>query len=349
MKHVRIELPILLPEIPDARDACVRRLQELLNQRRGITKTHVVEDNGATLLCLHYDPDVITLDKVQRLAEAAGAEVRERYGHRVWPIRAVAAEDAGRRIEDTLMAIDGVLAVSANLAGQVVRVEFERARLRPENIDEALRAGGLAAAAEADARGSWFARNRELAWSLAAGALLSVGLSLARAGVAPSVVVPIYLGSYAFGAFDLVSHAFEGLRKGRFAFDIDLLMLLAAVGAAVLGEWAEGAFLLFLFSLAHALEHYALGRARASIRALADLAPSVARVQRGDRLEDVPVADVQKGERVLVRPAERVPVDGRTLPGAPRSTRRPSRVNRFRWTRARETMSSLAPSMAKER
>ena len=72
MKNVRIELPILLPEIPDARDACVRRLQELLNQRRGITRTHVVEDGGTALLCLHYDPDVITLDSVEQLARAAG-------------------------------------------------------------------------------------------------------------------------------------------------------------------------------------------------------------------------------------------------------------------------------------
>lgn len=315
MKNVRIELPILLPEIPDSRDACVRRLQELLNQRRGITRTHVVEDGGTALLCLHYNPDVITLGTVEQLAQAAGAEVRERYGHRVWPLRAVAAEDTGRRIEATLLAIEGVLAASANLAAQVVRVEFERARFRPENIDEALRSGGFAAVPEQDARRSWYARNRELVWSLVAGALLSVGFALSRAGVDSFVVVPIYLGSYAFGAFDLFRHALGSLRKGRFAFDIDLLMLLAAVGAALLGEWAEGAFLLFLFSLAHALEHYALGRARASIRALADLAPPIARVQRGDRLEEVPVADVQKGERVLVRPAERVPVDGRIVAG----------------------------------
>ena len=315
MKHVRIELPILLPEIPDARDACVRRLQELLDQRRGITKTHVVEDGGAALLCLHYDPDVITLDKVEQLAQTAGAEVRERYGHRVWPIRAVAAEDAGRRIEDTLTAIEGVLAVSANLAGQVVRIEFERTRFRPANVEDALRAAGFSPVSEPDSERSWYTRNRELVWSLVAGALLSVGFALSRAGVDSLVVVPIYLGSYAIGAFDLVRHASGSLRKGRLAFDIDLLMLLAAVGAALLGEWAEGAFLLFLFSLAHSLEHYALGRARASIRALADLAPPIARVQRGDRLEQVPVADVQKGERVLVRPAERVPVDGRIISG----------------------------------
>jgi Cd2+/Zn2+-exporting ATPase len=315
VKHVRIELPVLLPEIPDARDACVRRLQELLSQRRGITETHVVEEYGSALLCLHYDPNVITLDQVEQLAQAAGADVGGRYGHQILSIRAVAAEDAGRRIEDTLMAVNGVVAASANLAGQIARIEFERARFRLDDAEQALRGAGFAPAPLPGAPRSWYARNRELAWSLLAGALLSLGFALARSGVDSSLVVPVYLASYAFGAFDLVRHAFAGLRKGRFSLDIDLLMLLAALGAAVLGEWAEGAFLLFLFSLAHALEHYALGRARASIRALADLAPPVARVQRGDGIDEVPVTDVQKGERVLVRPAERVPVDGRIVAG----------------------------------
>ncbi len=315
MRHVRIELPLLLPEIPDARDACVRRLQELLTLRRGITRTHVVDDGDTPSLCLHYDPDVVTIDSVERLARAAGAEVRERYGHRVWPIRAIEAEDAGRRVENTVMAVHGVLAASANLAGQIVRVEFERARFRPDDVEDALSAAGLATLPEPHAPRGWYASHRELAWSLAAGALLAIGFALSRSGVAPSAVIPIYLGSYAFGAFDLIRHAFGSVRQGRFSFDIDLLMLLAALGAAMLGEWAEGAFLLFLFSLAHALEHYALGRARASIRALADLAPPVAHVQRGDQFEEVPVARVQRGDRVLVRPAERVPVDGRIVAG----------------------------------
>lgn len=315
MNTVRIDLPILLPDIPDAHDACVARLRGLLNQRRGVTETHVVEDGPIAVLCVHYDPNVITLDNVEELARAAGAEVRERYGHRVWPLRAVAGEDAGRRIEDTLRAIDGVVAVAANLAAQVVRVEFERARFRPESIDAALRATGFSVAVEPAAARSWYARNRELAWSLIAGLLLASGFMASRAGVTSAVVVPVYLGAYVFGAFDLVRHALGSLRKGRFTFDIELLMLLAAIGAALLREWAEGAFLLFLFSLAHALEHYALGRARASIRALADLAPAMARVQRGERIDEVPVATVQAGERVLVRPAERVPVDGRIVSG----------------------------------
>ena len=315
MKTIRIDLPVLLPEVPDARDACVRRVQALLSPRRGITHTHITDENGRSVLCVHYDPDTLTVDEVRRLAEAAGAQVTERYGHRTWPLRAIAAEDAGRRIEETLAGVEGVIAASVNLPAQIARVEFERARFRPEQIDEALRNADAAVGVEPDARQSWYARNRELAWSLSAGALLALGFTLERTGVTSSSTAAVYVASYAFGGYDLVRHAFAGLRKGRFTFDIDLLMLLAALGAAVLGEWAEGAFLLFLFSLAHALEHYALGRARASIRALADLAPPIARVQRGDRTEEVPVAQVQPGDRVLVRPAERIPVDGRVASG----------------------------------
>ena len=92
-------------------------------------------------------------------------------------------------------------------------------------------------------------------------------------------------------------------------------MLLAAVGAGALGEWVEGAFLLFLFSLAHALEHYAMGRARNAIRALSDLTPAKARVQRDGREQDVPVEQVRVGETVIVHPAQRIPVDGKVRAG----------------------------------
>ena len=315
MKRVRLDLPVLLPEVPDARDACVHRLQLLVSPQHGISHTHITEQHGRLILCVHYDPDVLTVDDVRRLAHIAGAEITDRYGHRSWPLHAIAAEDAGQRIEQALAGVQGVIGASVNLPAQIARVEFERARFRPEDVDQALRSAGAAAPVEPEAARSWYARNRELAWSLGAGALLAMAFALGRAGGAPTLVIPIYVLSYALGGYDLVRHAIAGLRKGRFAFDIDLLMLLAAIGAAILGEWAEGAFLLFLFSLAHALEHYALGRARASIRALADLAPPIARVQRGDRIEEVPVAQVQPGDRVLVRPAERIPVDGRIASG----------------------------------
>ncbi|HEY0093000.1 MAG TPA: heavy metal translocating P-type ATPase, partial [Archangium sp.] len=92
--------------------------------------------------------------------------------------------------------------------------------------------------------------------------------------------------------------------------DIETMMVVAALGAAVLGAWFEGAFLLFLFSAGHALEHRAMERARRSIESLAELRPELARVRRGNEVIEVPVGEVQVGERIIVRPGDRVPLDG---------------------------------------
>jgi Cd2+/Zn2+-exporting ATPase len=172
---------------------------------------------------------------------------------------------------------------------------------------------------EAAADAGWYDRNRELAWSLIAGALLATGWLIGRAGVSPLIPIAFYLGSYFFGARDNVGHFLKDLGKGRFRLNIDLLMVVAAVGAAVLGEWLEGALLLFLFSFGHALEHYALGRARNAISALAELAPTRAIVLRDDggtqREVTVAIEEVEKGDRVVVKPAERIPVDGTVTEG----------------------------------
>jgi Cd2+/Zn2+-exporting ATPase len=242
----------------------------------------------------------------------------------VLTIRAIDAEDAARRIEHALLGIDGVLAASVSLPAQRARLEFDRTRTTVDALRAELTRMGYASAPpvahqagccqpkDPVAEGAgWYGRNKELAWSLAAGLLLAAAWSGERwIGLAPSGAVALYLASYGFGGWDLTRHWLGSLRKGRLSFDIDLLMLLAAIGAAVLGEWLEGAFLLFLFSLAHALEHYALGRARGAIRALADLAPPVARVMRGEQVVEVPVEEVAPEDTVVVRPAERIPVDG---------------------------------------
>jgi Zn2+/Cd2+-exporting ATPase len=335
MTHrTRIELPVLIPEVPDARDACVERLESTIRENPGILSTHVVEEGASreAHLCLHFDPEVIPLAEVERIARAAGATVAERYGHAVLPIRAVDGEDAGRRIEGALLDEAGVLAASVNLAAQRVRVEFDRQVTSQAAVETALRELGYEVGEPAHthdhhvgccrprepvaAEAPWYERHRELALSLTAGALLVIGVvGEWWLGLPRPAAIALYVSAYAFGGYDVVRHWLATLRGGRVALDIGLLMVLAALGAAALGEWAEGALLLFLFSLAHALEHYALGRARNAIRSLADLAPATARVLRGGRELDVPVDRVLRGEVVVVRPAERIPVDGQVRQG----------------------------------
>jgi Cd2+/Zn2+-exporting ATPase len=143
----------------------------------------------------------------------------------------------------------------------------------------------------------------------AAGVFLITGFLGERFfGLPGGVVLTLYMLSYLAGGYDVAIHAVPAVLRGK--FDTDLLMLAAAAGAAALGQWAEGAFLLFLFSLGHAGEQYALDRARNAVGALGKLMPLTAQVKRGDRLEEVPVDQLAVDEIVVVRPGDRVPVDG---------------------------------------
>lgn len=327
-RSTRLDLPLLLPEVKDLRDACVERLVRLIERRAGVRSVHIVaigaEDcEGADLkadvaaapaeaqLCLHYNPDQLSLEQIKALARAAGAEVTERYGHVILPFRSVSTQDSGTRLEKELRALPGVTAAAVSLAGQVARVEFDRRRVDKATIEARMNAADAPANAAAPEQQGWYARNRELAWSLASGVLLTVAWLLEKYTDAPRALsIGIFVAAYIFGARDNVGHFIGDLRRGKFHVNIDLLMVVAAVGAAILGEWVEGALLLFLFSLGHALEHYALGRARNAIAALAELAPQTAIVQRDGREIAVPIAEVRPGDRVVVKPAERIPVDG---------------------------------------
>jgi Cd2+/Zn2+-exporting ATPase len=152
-------------------------------------------------------------------------------------------------------------------------------------------------------------------FALSSGGALGVGFALEKLapGVPAWIPLALYLVAYAFGGFFTVREAFENLRRRR--FEIDTLMLVAAAGAAALGAWAEGALLLFLFSIGHALEHYAMGRAKRAIEALAELAPRTAHVRRDGQVVELPVDDLLVGDTVVVRPNERLPADGFVVVG----------------------------------
>jgi Zn2+/Cd2+-exporting ATPase len=127
-------------------------------------------------------------------------------------------------------------------------------------------------------------------------------------GISLLFIVAYITGGY-FGTLDGIGV----LRRRR--LDVNLLMILAALGAATIGQPLEGAILLFLFSLSNTLQTYAMDRSRKAIRKLLDLRPSVATVQRGGTLVTVPVEELQHEDIVAVRPGERIPIDGEITSG----------------------------------
>lgn len=331
-RSVRFDIPLLLPDVADAKDRCVARLQSILNATEGIAEAHVVAASGdqAALLCVHYDPEILSVTKVRKAVTAAGAEVASRFGHYIRDLGGTLHARKARTTEHRLAVLPGVIEAVIGGTG-VVRVEFDRSQTSEAKIAKLL--DGLAAApehstAKADDghghdgqphdhdHGGLFGQWTELAFSLGCGAALGIGFAIERLLPAAPAWLPLalYLLAYALGGFFTVREAFDNLRLKR--FEIDTLMLLAAAGAAALGEWAEGALLLFLFSLGHALEHYAMGRAKRAIEALAELAPKTAMVRRGDgSTVEVPVEQLAVGDIVIVKPDERIAADGFVLKG----------------------------------
>lgn len=156
--------------------------------------------------------------------------------------------------------------------------------------------------------------NTELYFSIISGVFWFLGLVFSLifniSGNTP--IILFIIGSF-FGGFFTFITAGKDILKGK--FEIDFLMLFAAVGAAALGKWGEGALLLFLFSLGHALEHYAMKRARKSIEALSDLTPPLALVKRDDEVTEVGVEELTIGDIIVVKPNSKIAADGVVIKG----------------------------------
>ncbi len=120
--------------------------------------------------------------------------------------------------------------------------------------------------------------------------------------------------AFAAGGYTGLMGTIEDARNGE--LNIDFLMITAALGAAAIGEWEEGALLLFLFTLSGALEEFAMDRTRKAIEELVELRPETALLRRNGTVEEVPVESLQVGDVVLVKPGERFPVDGVVVKGS---------------------------------
>jgi Cd2+/Zn2+-exporting ATPase len=141
------------------------------------------------------------------------------------------------------------------------------------------------------------------------------GFMISTVEAAPAwLPVMFYIGAMIAGGWDAFEDAKEGLPKGE--LDIHFLMLAVAVGAALIGAWAEGALLLFLFSFSGALEHFALYRTRREINNLFDAAPKSATIRDTSGCErEVPVSAVNVGDIVVVKPGAQFAVDAEVIKG----------------------------------
>lgn len=135
-------------------------------------------------------------------------------------------------------------------------------------------------------------------------------------------VLLVYLVPYLVVSYDVLGEAVEGIMEGD-PFDENFLMSIATIGALLIGflpnaepQFIEGVFVMLFFQLGELFEHYAEDKARDSISELMDIRPDVANVERNGVVESVSPEEVKIGETVIVKPGEKIPLDGRVLEGA---------------------------------
>ena len=212
-------------------------------------------------------------------------------------------------LQSRLHRLAGLEALDADVIGQRLRIKYDAAKLSTGSIAEAVAQTGMRAWLEHEEPALVGpSANSRLRLLIGSGASFVLGLAAPFLGLPATLAWIPFALSIGLGGTFTARRALLSLRSG--VLDINTLMVIAVIGAMVLGEWSEAASVVFLFALAQLLESRAMDRARGAIRALMDLAPADAIVRRDGHDRRVSVEDVIAGDTIVVRPGEKVPLDG---------------------------------------
>ncbi len=247
--------------------------------------------------------------------EAPACAVCELHTESVYRIEGMDCHEEVQLLERRLGHLPGLERFSADILNQRLRVTHDAARLSAAAVAEAVNGTGMRA---------WLEREHPLPLSsqsssnrvrllFLSGAGLAAGEAFHWFGAPSPLVVTLFLVSIVAGGVHTARRSWTALRAR--SLDINALMLVAVVGAAAIGEWSEAAAVIFLFALAQWLETRSMDRVRHAIRTLMDLTPADALVVRDGVELRVPLDDLAVGDTIVVKPGERIPIDGRVAVG----------------------------------
>ena len=315
---VAVDLPL---ERPEDCAACADRLREGLAHHRGVVGVEPLP--GRDAVRVSYDPDLCSLDCLDETARELRLDLEHAYAHRLSRVEGMDCADCAQTIERAVSRMAGVTYVAVSFPAATMRVEYQPGVAELDRIARQVERLGYRIERPGGApRGAllsrWLTRERT---TLLAGALL--GLALVLDLGTGLTAAPFYAAAVLVGGLPLARSGVAALLATRRP-EINLLMTIAAVGAMTIGAWLEAALVVVLFSVGGMLEARAVERARRELAGLVGLAPETARVRRRQgrgafalvEEVEIPVADVAVGDVVVVRPGERIPVDGVVREGA---------------------------------
>lgn len=289
---------------PKTPDLCLEGSEQVQHDHSGIVRAAV--DRSSDSVVLEYDPKRISQTELRQAAsELHASATMQKCTMR---LAGRACEACALKLEAKAEKLPGVRRARATFVGGVMTVVYDQEVLPTQELPEAMRKIG-APVRPWEAAVEWFRTTQwEVILTVATLVFLVSGYAAEKAALAAPVVNLLYLLAYLCGGFFGVQASWQSLKERT--VDVDLLMLLAALGAAYIGAPFEGATLLFLFSLSNVLQGYAIDRTRKAIHALMQLRPESAMVRRDGQTVTLPIEELQLEDIIIVRPGERVALDG---------------------------------------
>jgi len=279
-------------------------------------------DTDARSLTIRYDPEVISDKSVCQVLERLAPDARQRLDKCVMRLGGRACEACALNLEKKAAKINGVRRATATFIGGVMSVTFDNTVLTEEQVLRNVRATGANVTPFKFPPGSprgireWLAyhvERIEVACTVATLLFMIAGWLAPRVGMNHGWAKIFFIMAYMAGGIFGVQAGIRSLRQ--WTVDVDLLMILAALGAAYVGAPFEGAMLLFLFSLSNVLQAYAIDRTRRAIHSLIKLRPEKALTRRDGTTVELPIGQLAVGDIVIVRPGESIALDSVIVEG----------------------------------
>lgn len=300
-------------------DDCAALAEREIASLPGIQAAHVDLRSGKLLVQSSGGEGDLAV--IRQRMESLGYQLADATGPltSVFEIEGMHCADEVAVLERKLLPLPGIQGVTADIVGHRLRVKHDPTRTSRHELFEAVSATGMTARAVGDGRGvrppdPFWIRHQRLILTATSGCLTGIAMVLTLIGYPQGTTVPVYLAAVVAGGYSI---ARTGLLAARqLNLDINFLMSIAILGAMVIGEWAEAAVVTFLFALAELLESLSMDHARNAIRSLMELAPPQALVRRNGQEERLAVEEVRLGDILIVRPGEKVPLDGTVVRGA---------------------------------
>ncbi|MCP2618821.1 HAD-IC family P-type ATPase [Candidatus Aminicenantes bacterium AC-335-A11] len=294
---------------------CAIKIEKAVSKIKGVKSAQVSFINST--IKIEVDSSRFNKKNVEKAIKKLGYSVehKEKISSLRLYIEGMDCSEETKIIEKKLKNLQGIKDMKFYLVTQEIEIKYDSKLLKPTEIINSINQTGMKASIKRQSKEelSFWERRKHLITTIIAGILTVTGIILSRLEISQNIVIPVFVTAIITGGFFIARKGIAALRT--LSLDMNFLMTIAVIGAAFIGEWVEASVVVVLFSIAQLLENYSMDRARHAIRSLMELSPPKALVKRDGKEIELDVNLVKIGEIIVIKPGEKIPLDGKVIKG----------------------------------